>query len=152
MHSGLGGDRALLWSIAALLAGALCWAVGSIVSTAGPAQGQQLCGGSVADDCRRGFQYYYLARRWANGRSFTQCRVGRIARLSHHRRLATWLTGYIYLLEHVPVAKVMSYTYVNPVVAVLLGIFFLHERPVAGGVRRHGRHRDGSFPADDSAG
>jgi drug/metabolite transporter (DMT)-like permease len=27
------------------------------------------------------------------------------------------------------VAKVMSYTYVNPVVAVLLGIFLLHERP-----------------------
>ena len=25
----------------------------------------------------------------------------------------------------------MSYTYVNPVVAVLLGIFLLHERPVA---------------------
>jgi drug/metabolite transporter (DMT)-like permease len=33
------------------------------------------------------------------------------------------------LLEHVPVAKVSSYAYVNPVVAVLLGIFLLHERP-----------------------
>jgi len=31
----------------------------------------------------------------------------------------------------VPVAKVTSYAYVNPVVAVLLGIFLLHERPVA---------------------
>jgi drug/metabolite transporter (DMT)-like permease len=38
-------------------------------------------------------------------------------------------TGFIYLIEHVPVAKVSSYAYVNPVVAVLLGIFFLHERP-----------------------
>ena len=38
-------------------------------------------------------------------------------------------TGFVYLIEHVPVAKVMSYTYVNPVVAVLLGIFLLHERP-----------------------
>jgi drug/metabolite transporter (DMT)-like permease len=38
-------------------------------------------------------------------------------------------TGFIYLLEHVPVAKVASYAYVNPVVAVLLGIFLLHERP-----------------------
>jgi drug/metabolite transporter (DMT)-like permease len=28
----------------------------------------------------------------------------------------------------VPVAKVASYAYVNPVVAVLLGIFLLHER------------------------
>jgi drug/metabolite transporter (DMT)-like permease len=33
------------------------------------------------------------------------------------------------LLEHVPVGKVSSYAYVNPVVAVLLGIFLLHERP-----------------------
>jgi drug/metabolite transporter (DMT)-like permease len=29
------------------------------------------------------------------------------------------------------VAKVSSYAYVNPVVAVLLGIFLLHERPEA---------------------
>jgi drug/metabolite transporter (DMT)-like permease len=38
-------------------------------------------------------------------------------------------SGYIYLIEHVPVGKVASYAYVNPVVAVLLGIFFLHEHP-----------------------
>jgi len=38
-------------------------------------------------------------------------------------------SAYIYLLEHVPVAKVTSYAYVNPVVAVLLGIVLLHERP-----------------------
>jgi drug/metabolite transporter (DMT)-like permease len=38
-------------------------------------------------------------------------------------------TGYIYLIEHVPMGKVASYAYVNPMVAVLLGIFFLHERP-----------------------
>jgi len=38
-------------------------------------------------------------------------------------------TCFIYLLEHVPVAKVSSNAYVNPVVAVVLGIFMLHERP-----------------------
>jgi drug/metabolite transporter (DMT)-like permease len=38
-------------------------------------------------------------------------------------------TGFIYLIEHVPVAKVSSYSYVNPMVAVVLGIFLLHERP-----------------------
>ena len=38
-------------------------------------------------------------------------------------------TSFIYLLEHVPMAKVASYCYVNPVVAVLLGILLLHERP-----------------------
>jgi drug/metabolite transporter (DMT)-like permease len=31
----------------------------------------------------------------------------------------------------VPVAKVMSYTYVNPVVAVLLGMAMLHEHLVS---------------------
>ncbi len=39
-------------------------------------------------------------------------------------------TAYIYLLEHVPVAKVSTYAYINPIVAVLLGSLLLHERMV----------------------
>lgn len=39
-------------------------------------------------------------------------------------------TAYIYLLEHVPVAKVATYAYINPMVAVALGALFLHERMV----------------------
>jgi drug/metabolite transporter (DMT)-like permease len=39
-------------------------------------------------------------------------------------------TAYIYLLEHVPVAKVATYAYINPIVAVILGAIFLHERMV----------------------
>jgi drug/metabolite transporter (DMT)-like permease len=39
-------------------------------------------------------------------------------------------TAYIYLLEHVPVAKVSTYAYINPIVAVILGALFLHERLV----------------------
>ena len=38
-------------------------------------------------------------------------------------------TGFIYLLEHLPAAIVLSYNYVNPVIAVLLGIVLLGERP-----------------------
>lgn len=37
-------------------------------------------------------------------------------------------SAYIYLLDHVPVAKVATYAYVNPIVAVMLGALFLHER------------------------
>src|SRR5207248_3485112 len=37
-------------------------------------------------------------------------------------------TAYIWLLEHVPTAKVATYAYVNPIVAVFLGWLFLHER------------------------
>ncbi len=39
-------------------------------------------------------------------------------------------SAYIYLLEHVPVAKVSTYAYVNPIVAVILGAIFLGERLV----------------------
>ena len=37
-------------------------------------------------------------------------------------------TAYIYLLDHVPVAKVSTYAYVNPVIAVVLGAVLLKER------------------------
>jgi drug/metabolite transporter (DMT)-like permease len=40
-------------------------------------------------------------------------------------------TAFIYLLEHVPVSKVISHSYINPVVAVILGILVLGERPQA---------------------
>ncbi len=36
---------------------------------------------------------------------------------------------YIWLIHHVPVAKVATYAYVNPVVAVILGMGFLNEHP-----------------------
>jgi drug/metabolite transporter (DMT)-like permease len=36
-------------------------------------------------------------------------------------------SAYIWLLRHVPTSKVATYAYVNPVVAVLLGWFFLGE-------------------------
>jgi drug/metabolite transporter (DMT)-like permease len=39
-------------------------------------------------------------------------------------------TAYIYLLDRMPVAKVSTYAYVNPIVAVILGALLLHERLV----------------------
>jgi drug/metabolite transporter (DMT)-like permease len=36
-------------------------------------------------------------------------------------------TAYIWLLEHVATAKVATYAYVNPVIAVILGALVLHE-------------------------
>ena len=41
----------------------------------------------------------------------------------------SWIgyTAYIWLLNHVPTAKVSTYAYVNPVVAVFLGWLILHE-------------------------
>lgn len=39
-------------------------------------------------------------------------------------------SAYIYLLDNVPVAKVSTYAYINPIVAVILGALLLHERLV----------------------
>ena len=38
------------------------------------------------------------------------------------------LTAYTYLLQHVPVTKVSTYAFVNPVIAVLIGVALFHER------------------------
>ena len=131
LHNGLGGNRALLWSIAALLAGALSWAVGSIVSrrarlkvdTLVAAAWQMLIAGAfctVLGTALGQWPQFHL----------TGSAAGSLAYLITGGSLLGY-TGYIYLIEHVPVGKVASNTYVNPVVAVLLGIFLLHERPEA---------------------
>jgi drug/metabolite transporter (DMT)-like permease len=42
----------------------------------------------------------------------------------------SWIgyTAYVWLLKHVPTPKVSTYAYVNPIVAVILGVIVLHER------------------------
>jgi drug/metabolite transporter (DMT)-like permease len=131
LHNGLGGDRILLWAIVALLTGALSWAVGSIVSrharlkvdTFVAASWQMIIAGAF--NVLLGTVLGQWPQFHVNAAS-----IGSLAYLITGGSLLGY-TGFIYLLEHVPVAKVMSYTYVNPVVAVLLGVLFLHERPVA---------------------
>jgi drug/metabolite transporter (DMT)-like permease len=131
LHLGLRGDHTRIWAVAAILAGALCWSIGSIVS-----RRAKLCMNS------------FVAATWqmlAAGSLSTALgtMLGQWPRF-HVNAPALWsqaylviggsllgYSGYIYLLEHVPVGKVASYAYVNPVVAVLLGVVLLHERPVA---------------------
>ena len=129
LRNGFGGDSKRLLAIAALLAGALCWAVGSVLSRRArlsvnsfvAAAWQMLAAGGVC-----------LALGTALGQwpqfHLTASAAGSLAWLITGGSLLGY-TGYIYLIEHVPVGKVSSYAYVNPVVAVLLGIFLLHEHP-----------------------
>ncbi len=129
LHTGFAGDRSRLLAILALLAGALSWTVGSIVSrrTKLPvsslvaASWQMLAAGifnTAAGTILGQWPHFHLNR----------AAIGSLAWLVTGGSLLGY-TGFIYLIEHVPVAKVTSYAYVNPVVAVLLGIFILHERP-----------------------
>jgi drug/metabolite transporter (DMT)-like permease len=129
LHGGLAGDPALLWAVAALLAGALSWTVGSILSRRArlpvncfvAAAWQMLAAGlfsTVLGTALGQWPQFHV-----NAAS-----LGSLAYLVTGGSLLGY-TGFIYLIERVPVAKVSSYAYVNPLVAVLLGIFLLHERP-----------------------
>ena len=129
LRSGLAGDRSLLLALGVLLAGAFSWTVGSIVSRRSrlpvnsfvAAAWQLLAAGAFSTLLGTALgqwpQFHLDVRA-----------VGSLAWLITGGSLLGY-TCFIYLLEHVPVAKVSSHSYVNPVVAVLLGIFLLHERP-----------------------
>jgi drug/metabolite transporter (DMT)-like permease len=131
LRNGLSGDTTRLLALGMLLTAALGWVVGSFVSRRArlpvnsfvAAAWQMLIAGA-----------FNLLLGTALGQ-WTQFHVntasiGSLAYLITGGSLLGY-TAFIYLLEHVPVAKVSSYAYVNPVVAVILGIVFLHERPEA---------------------
>jgi drug/metabolite transporter (DMT)-like permease len=132
LRTGLAGDRTRLLAIGALLAGALSWTAGSLLTrrTRLPANSfvaaawQMLAAGafntSLGTDLGQWPRFHFNAAAAESLAYLITC--GSLLGYS----------GFIYLLEHVPVAKVSSYAYVNPGVAVILGILFLHERPSAG--------------------
>ena len=130
LRNGIAGDRTRLLALGALLAGALSWTIGSILSrrTRLPANSfvaaawQMLAAGAF--NTVLGTALGQWPRFHLNGAA-----AGSLAYLITCGSLLGY-TGFTYLIEHVPVAKVSSYAYVNPVVAVLLGILLLHERPV----------------------
>jgi drug/metabolite transporter (DMT)-like permease len=129
LRYGFGGNPTLLLALGALLGGAVSWTAGSILSrrtrlkanSFAAAAWQMLAAGAfctVLGTALGQWPQFHL----------TRAAAGSLAYLVTGGSLLGY-TGFIYLIEHVPVSKVSSYAYVNPVVAVLLGIFLLHERP-----------------------
>ena len=129
LHHGFNGNSAVLWALGALLGGALAWATGRILSrrvrlevnSFVAAAWQMLIAGFVC------IALGSILGEWPHFH-LTRNAIGSLAWLITGGSLLGY-TGFIYLIEHVPVAKVSSYSYVNPMVAVLLGILLLHERP-----------------------
>jgi drug/metabolite transporter (DMT)-like permease len=129
LRTGLAGDRTLLLALGVLLAGAFSWTVGSILSRRSrlpvnslvAAAWEMLAAGIFATALGTALD------QWPQFQ-LTRAAIGSLAWLITGGSLLGY-TCFIYLLEHVPVAKVSSHSYVNPVVAVLLGVFLLHERP-----------------------
>jgi drug/metabolite transporter (DMT)-like permease len=129
LSNGLNGNSAMLWALAALLGGAFSWAVGSLIARHVRVQANS-----------------FVAASWQMLITGVVClllssTLGEWPRVDMNAATAVSLaylvicgsllgyTGFVYLLEHLPAAKVLSYNYVNPVIAVLLGIFLLGERP-----------------------
>ena len=123
-----GSDRRSLAGFAILVVAALAFAFGSVIS--------------------RRFHFRvdtFVATTWQIGAAgvvnLTIATAGGCFRTAHWTRsgllailyLSTFgsvvgLTAYTYLLKHVPVTKVSTYAFVNPVIAVLIGVATLHER------------------------
>ncbi len=117
-----------LWYSLALIAGAFSWALGSVLSKkwqSGPptfaATSWQVLFAGLANFIFAFFKHDFAHVTW------TARGIGAIAYLIIGGSLIGY-TAYIYILGHAPTAKVSTYAYVNPVVAVFLGWLVLGEK------------------------
>ena len=120
--------RKELWYSIALIGGALSWAFGSVLSKkwqSGPptfaATAWQVFFAGLAN-----FAFAFVNHDFAHV-TWTARGIGAVAYLVVGGSLIGY-TAYIYILSHAPTAKVSTYAYVNPVVAVFLGWLVLNEK------------------------
>jgi drug/metabolite transporter (DMT)-like permease len=113
-----------------LLAGSFAWAVGSLLSRRARlkvdvlvAAGWQMLFAGIANTL-----FATAIGDWTRAH-WSRPALGSIAYLVV---FGSWVgyTAYVWLLKHVPVGKVATHAYVNPMVAVLLGFLLLGERLV----------------------
>jgi len=113
-----------------LFAGSLCWAAGSILSRHLTLPRSPLIGTSIYL-IAGGIMLFPLSLALGEGRNFDVHQISLRSGLSV-LYLAVFgsilgFTAYTYLLRHVQPARVATYAYVNPVIAVILGWIFAHE-------------------------
>lgn len=128
LRNSLHGDSRQLIASGAALVGAFSWTCASVISRrvklrigGMAAAGWQMLFGGLGDLAIILVLGGYHHAKW--GRQAW----GAIAYLVVFGSLVGF-TAYIYLLDNVPVSKVATYAYVNPLVAVVLGAWLLHER------------------------
>lgn len=121
-------DRKQLWYSLALIGGAFSWALGSVLSkkwqSGAPtfaATGWQVLFAGLAN-----FVFALMNHDFAHA-TWTASGLAAIAYLVVGGSLIGY-TAYIYILSHAPTAKVSTYAYVNPVVAIFLGWLVLGEK------------------------
>lgn len=131
LRSGMSGHPMEVLAIVAILLGALSWAWGSVLSRrmnlpVDPlvAAGWEMFAAGVANIFFASAFWRWPDAVW-NWRS-----VGCVGYLILFGSLLGF-TCYIWLIAHVPVSKVSTYAYVNPMLAVVLGAILLHEKLVS---------------------
>jgi drug/metabolite transporter (DMT)-like permease len=113
-----------------LVCGSLCWAAGSILSRHLTLPRSPLLGTSVFL-ISGGIMLFPLSLALGEGRNFDVHQVSLRSGVSV-LYLAVFgsilgFTAYTYLLRHVQPARVATYAYINPVIAVILGWIFARE-------------------------
>jgi drug/metabolite transporter (DMT)-like permease len=128
LRSGLHGDSRQIFVSLVTLGGALCWTAASVISRRSTIRihgvasaGWQMVFGGLFNVGLMAVSGGYHGGRWG-----AQAWAS-IAYLVIFGSLVTY-TAYIYLLDNVAVSKVATYAFVNPVIAVILGTIFVHER------------------------
>ena len=111
-----------------LLGSSFCWALGSVLARAwrlnlDPLVGsgwQMTIGGGLNVLAGLALGEHRTARWDAAG----------VTAIVYLMIFGSWVgySAYVWLLRHVPTAKVATYAYVNPIIAVFLGWLILHER------------------------
>jgi drug/metabolite transporter (DMT)-like permease len=128
LHPSSLGRRELWWSLA-LQAGSFSWSLGSVLSKKWKNPGADPFASTSWQVTFAGVTNlaFALLVEKTSGVTWTLRGVGAILYLVV---CGSWIgyTAYIWLLQHVPISKVSTYAYVNPVVAVFLGWLVLHER------------------------
>ncbi len=127
-RTGLHGDWHQIVAIAVLLLGALSFAGGSVLSRNSKLSlnpfvcaGWEMLAASFCD-----LVLATSLRQWGHA-VWNRDGISAIAFLVLFGSLVGF-SSYTWLLQNVPVSKVATYAYINPVVAVLLGAFLLGER------------------------
>jgi len=110
-----------------LACGSLAWSFGSVFSHRFDVHadifvgaGWQMTLGGLVNAMIAGVSGQFQHARWT---------APAIESIAYLVVFGSWIgySAFIFLLEHVPTPKVATYTYVNPIVALLLGWLLLHE-------------------------
>jgi drug/metabolite transporter (DMT)-like permease len=131
LRLGLHGDSREIIAAVVTLAGTVCWTAASVISRRSTIR--------ISGFAAAGWQIVFgglfnlgivVVTGGYHGAQWGMKAWGSIFYLVVFGSLITY-TAYIYLLDNVAVSKVATYAYINPVIAVILGVIFLRERFVA---------------------